>query len=190
MDKNGNVKISVTGYTLSSYHHHLRAAPCGLSPPRAKFLETARIRCLIISSNNGDTGNACGKRAEKKRRGDGARGKKGGTPCARRLGSSFLTRACESRGEHPPRDTFELRLAAARMYHVCGGASPRSSYLADVEERAEEESASGARFERFRCRRFQRKPPDTTRWLLCKTKLYAPGVIGKIGWMDRYFTFV
>lgn len=47
MDKNGNVKISVTGYILSYYS--------SWSLPRAEFLETARIRCLIISSNTEDT---------------------------------------------------------------------------------------------------------------------------------------
>lgn len=161
MDKNGNVKISVTGYTLSSYHQHLRAAPCGLSSPRAKFFETARIRCLIISSNNGDTGNVCGKRAEGKRR-DEEQGEKRGTPC--RLGSSFLTRACESRGEHPPRDTFELRLAAARMYHVCGGASPRDLLI------------SPPRRERIGIERlqFQRKPPHSTRCFSVKRNWMLP----------------
>lgn len=186
MDKNGNVKISVTGYILSYYSRRSSwSLPRGIprdssNPLPHNFLENRGHR------ETGGYGGKRGKgprvrlgrmgRVEKRKR----RGEKRGTPRAPRLGSSFLT-SVRKPGEHPPlalRDTFELRLV---RWHECIMRARPHDLLISL---ARSEELHRVRCFESRRRRSRDAPllPETARYnaMLSRTK-YAPAVIGKIG---------
>jgi len=141
MDKNGNVKISVTGYILLYYP---RLLVTSRDHSRAELLETAWIRCLIISSNTEDivkrenteknVEKACVRlgRIEKRKK----TAEKRGTPRAPPFRELISHESVRKPGEHSPLATRYFwittrRDAVAQMYHA--DASPRSFYLPSEE---------------------------------------------------------